>query len=138
MEYLYAQTNKVLQAISLDPDTPDESDAVEGPLEDEGFDEETEDDDPTVHLPDPPLPASSSTSTAADDRADAPGSLSSGPAATPTDDNCPEARGHQNSPPSKFSPGSDVRFDYNLTESFYLCYTSNFTIYDMINEMFPK
>lgn len=71
MEYLYAQTNKVLQAISLDPDTPDESDAVEGPLEDEGFD-----DNPTIHLPDPPLPASTSTAAAAesDDRVDAPGS----------------------------------------------------------------
>ncbi|XP_056120618.1 uncharacterized protein LOC130097702 [Rhinichthys klamathensis goyatoka] len=92
VEYLYAQTNKVLQAVSLDPDTPDEADAVVGPLEDEGFEEETEDDDPTIHLPDPALPSS-------DDRADAPGSVSSGPA-TPT-------RGHQNSPPSKFSPGSD-------------------------------
>lgn len=68
----------MLQAVSLDPDTPDEADAVEGPLEDEGFDEETEDDDPTIHLPDPLLPASSSTAAAlSGDRADAPGSGSS-------------------------------------------------------------
>ncbi|KAK6319746.1 hypothetical protein J4Q44_G00088530 [Coregonus suidteri] len=128
LEYLYAQTNKVLQAISLDPDTPDEADATKGPLEDEGF-QEAEDEDPTLNVPDPPPPvASSSTSAAArsGDPADAPRSGSSSPAATDRDP--PEAPEHQDSPPSDSSSGSeDIRLVREITQNFKtdLCFQSS-------------
>ncbi|KAL0961650.1 hypothetical protein UPYG_G00353430 [Umbra pygmaea] len=104
VEYLYSQTNKVLQAVSLDPDTPDEADAVEGPLEDEGFEDE-EDEDPTVHLPDLSRPVASTSVTAqSGDPADAPRSGPSSPASLrPT----PVAPERQASPPSESSAGSD-------------------------------
>ncbi|KAL0966864.1 hypothetical protein UPYG_G00301130 [Umbra pygmaea] len=100
VEYLYSQTNKVLQAVSLDPDTPDEANGVEGPFEDEGIEDE-EDEDPTVHLPDLSLPVASTSSTApSGPPAEAPRSGPSRPA-VPTD--YPEAPEHPDSPPSESS-----------------------------------
>ena len=53
VEYLYQQTNRVLEDVSLDPDTPDEAAAVDA-LEnvDEGI--EVDEDDPTIFPPDTP------------------------------------------------------------------------------------
>ncbi|XP_075959015.1 uncharacterized protein LOC142962422 [Anarhichas minor] len=86
VEYLYQQTGRVLEDVSLDPDTPDEAAAIESlEEEDEGIVEDVE--DPTIFEPDTP-----STSTAAarsGDPADA-SSEPSGPAA-PDQDALPEA-----------------------------------------------
>ncbi|CAK6983492.1 uncharacterized protein LOC121636980 [Scomber scombrus] len=62
VEYLYQQTGRVLEDVSLDPDAPDEAAAVE--------------EDPTVSGPDTPTTAAQS-----GDPADAPRSEPSGPAA---------------------------------------------------------
>ncbi|KAF1376323.1 hypothetical protein PFLUV_G00210310 [Perca fluviatilis] len=51
VEYLYQQTGRVLEVVSLDPDTPDEAAAIEslGEDEDEGIGEDVE--DPTIFEP---------------------------------------------------------------------------------------
>ncbi|XP_061118069.1 uncharacterized protein LOC133141515 [Conger conger] len=54
VEYLYSQTGRVLQDVSLDPDTPDEAADIQDldlDVKDDGFQEE--EDDPTVHCPTP-------------------------------------------------------------------------------------
>ncbi|XP_051800636.1 uncharacterized protein LOC127532672 [Acanthochromis polyacanthus] len=83
VEYLYQQTGRVLEDVSLDPDAPDEAAAIQALEEaDEGFVDDGE--DPTVFQLEPP---STSTAAAARSRdpADAPRSEPSGPAATDLD-----------------------------------------------------
>lgn len=106
MEYLYQQTGRVLEDVSLDPDTPDEAAAIESleeeKEEDEGIGEDVE--DPTVFEPDTP-----STGTAAaarsGDPADAPRSEPSGPAAP--DQNAPPEAPEVQAPASQ-QPSSDT------------------------------
>ncbi|XP_019119722.2 uncharacterized protein LOC109139749 [Larimichthys crocea] len=77
VEFLYRQTGRVLEDVSLDPDTPDEVAAIQELEEaDEGIEEDVEE-DPTLFAP------SVSTAAAArsGDPADAPTSEPSGPAA---------------------------------------------------------
>ncbi|TKS65157.1 hypothetical protein D9C73_028123 [Collichthys lucidus] len=77
VEFLYRQTGRVLEDVSLDPDTPDEVAAIQELEEaDEGIEEDIEE-DPTLFAP------SVSTAAAArsGDPADAPTSEPSGPAA---------------------------------------------------------
>ena len=74
-------TGKVLQDVSLDPDTPDEAADIQDldlDVEDEGFEEEQDDDDPTVHRP---APSSIPSAAWSGDPADAPPSGPSRPAA---------------------------------------------------------
>ncbi|XP_074506424.1 uncharacterized protein LOC141776613 [Sebastes fasciatus] len=106
VEYLYQQTGRVLEDVSLDPDTPDEAAAIESleeeEEEDEGIGEDVE--DPTVFEPDTP-----STGTAAaarsGDPADAPRSEPSGPAAP--DQNAPPEAPEVQAPASQ-QPSSDT------------------------------
>ncbi|KAK0153861.1 hypothetical protein N1851_004053 [Merluccius polli] len=59
IEYLYSQTGRVLQDVSLDPDTPDAGggDVPLAPSTEEGRDVGQEEvDDPTLHVPDVPAP----------------------------------------------------------------------------------
>ncbi|KAJ8370901.1 hypothetical protein SKAU_G00109290 [Synaphobranchus kaupii] len=88
IEYLYSQTGRVLQDISLDPDAPDEAAAdIQGldvgtDAEDEGFQEY---EDPTVHYSAPsPIPSAARSG----DPADAPPSGPSSPAAPEA---CPQS-----------------------------------------------
>lgn len=98
MEFLYKQTGRVLEDVSLDPDTPDEAAAVESlEQEDEGIAEDVE--DPTVFEPDTP-----STAARSGDPADAPRSEPSGPAA-PGRDAPPEAPVQA---PASQQPSSDA------------------------------
>ena len=80
VEYLYQQTGRVLEVVSLDPDTPDEAAAIEslGEDEDEGIGEDVE--DPTIFEPHT-LSASTVAAARSGDPADAPPSEPSGPAA---------------------------------------------------------
>ncbi|KAJ8370902.1 hypothetical protein SKAU_G00109300 [Synaphobranchus kaupii] len=88
IEYLYLQTSRVLQDVSLDPDTPDEAAAdIQGldvgtDAEDEGFQEY---EDPTVHYSAPsPIPSAARSG----DPADTPLSGLSSPAAPEA---CPQS-----------------------------------------------
>ncbi|KAJ8364998.1 hypothetical protein SKAU_G00138290 [Synaphobranchus kaupii] len=88
IEYLYSQTGRVLQDVSLDPDAPDEAAAdIQGldvgmDAEDEGFQEY---EDPTVHYSAPsPIPSAARSG----DPADAPPSGPSSPAAAEA---CPQS-----------------------------------------------
>ena len=94
VEYLYQQTNRVLEDVSLDPDTPDEAAAVDA-LEnvDEGI--EVDEDDPTVFPPDTPAARSGHP-------ADAPKSEPSGPDA-PDQSTPPKAPGVKPAPASRDS-----------------------------------
>ncbi|KAM8822470.1 uncharacterized protein AB9W97_004889 [Spinachia spinachia] len=56
VEYLYQQTGKVLEEVSLDPDIPDEAPAIEALEEDEGIEEDVA--DPTIFGPDTPSSSS--------------------------------------------------------------------------------
>ncbi|KAK0146403.1 hypothetical protein N1851_014286 [Merluccius polli] len=57
IEYLYSQTGRVLQDVSLDPDTPDTPDVPLTPPTEEGSDVAHEEvDDLTLHVPDVPAP----------------------------------------------------------------------------------
>ena len=57
IEYLYSQTGRVLQAVSLDPDIPDAGgDVPLTPTTEEGCDVQEEVDDLTLHVPDVPAP----------------------------------------------------------------------------------
>ncbi|XP_032362981.1 uncharacterized protein LOC116674902 [Etheostoma spectabile] len=80
VEYLYQQTGRVLEVVSLDPDTPDEAAAIEslGEDEDEGIGEEVE--DPTLFEPDA-LSGNTVAAARSGDPADAPPSEPSGTAA---------------------------------------------------------
>ena len=116
MEYLYSQTGRVLQDASVDPDIPDEEPAIqELNVEDEGFEEASDDeDDPTIHV-DLPLPDASSSSSAAATRsgvhAGAPRSVPSVPGASPDDDsnNPPEAPELEVDAPQNSSSDTEVR-----------------------------
>ncbi|KAI4790702.1 hypothetical protein KUCAC02_034461, partial [Chaenocephalus aceratus] len=92
VEFLYRQTGKVLEDVSLDPDIPDKAAAIQSLEEvDEGIEEDVE--DPTVFQPDIP---STSTAARSGDPADAPRSEPSGPAA-PHQPDPPEAPAQQSS-----------------------------------------
>ena len=80
VEYLYQQTGKVLEDVSLDPDTPDEAAAIESLV-----DEDVE--DPTVFQPD--TPSTSAAAARSGDPADAPSEPSS-PAAPDASPEAPE------------------------------------------------
>ncbi|XP_044073438.1 uncharacterized protein LOC122885820 [Siniperca chuatsi] len=102
VEFLYWQMGRVLEDVSLDPDTPDEAAGIQSLEEvDGGIEEDVE--DPTVFQPDTP-----STSAAAapwsGDPADAPRSEPSGPTA-PDQDAPPEAPEVQ--APAPQQPSSD-------------------------------
>ncbi|XP_069545914.1 uncharacterized protein [Brachyistius frenatus] len=75
LEYLYQQTGRVLEDVSLDPDAPDEAAAVDELEEaDEGIEEDVE--DPTVFQPDTPSAPAAARS---GDLSDAPKSEPSSP-----------------------------------------------------------
>lgn len=84
MEYLYQQTGRVLEDVSLDPDTPDEDPAIvtleaaDGGNEDDV--EEDAEEDPTIFGPDT-LSSSSNAAAQSGDPADTPGSEPSASAA---------------------------------------------------------
>ncbi|CAK6982379.1 uncharacterized protein LOC121648640, partial [Scomber scombrus] len=92
VEYLYQQTNRVLEEISLDPDTPDEAAAVDA-LEDVDGGIEVDEEDPTVFGPDTPAAQSGHP-------ADAPRSEPSVPSAPPK---APEVK----APPASSDSSSD-------------------------------
>ncbi|XP_034064265.1 uncharacterized protein LOC117541213 [Gymnodraco acuticeps] len=99
VEFLYRQTGKVLEDVSLDPDIPDEAAAIQSLEEvDEGIEEDVE--DPTVFQPDIP---STGTAARSGDPADAPRSEPSGPAAPhqPDPPEAPEAPAQQSSSDSE-------------------------------------
>ncbi|XP_034004122.1 uncharacterized protein LOC117496535 [Trematomus bernacchii] len=99
VEFLYRQTGKVLEDVSLDPDIPDEAAAIQSLEEvDEGIEEDVE--DPTVFQPDTP---STGTAAQSGDPADAPRSEPSGPAAPhqPDPPEAPEAPAQQSSSDSE-------------------------------------
>ncbi|KAJ4938234.1 hypothetical protein JOQ06_002859, partial [Pogonophryne albipinna] len=99
VEFLYRQTGKVLEDVSLDPDIPDEAAAIQSLEEvDEGIEEDVE--DPTVFQPDIP---STSTAARSGDPADAHRSEPSGPAAPhqPDPPEAPEAPAQQSSSDSE-------------------------------------
>ncbi|KAI4819904.1 hypothetical protein KUCAC02_027906 [Chaenocephalus aceratus] len=99
VEFLYRQTGKVLEDVSLDPDIPDEAAAIQSLEEvDEGIEEDVE--DPTVFQPDIP---STSAAARSGDPADAPRSEPSGPAAPhqPDPPEAPEAPAQQSSSDSE-------------------------------------
>lgn len=101
VEFLYRQTGKVLEDVSLDPDIPDEAAAIQSLEEvDEGIEEDVE--DPTVFQPDIP---STSAAARSGDPADAPRSEPSGPAAPhqPDPPEAPEAPAQQSSSDSEVS-----------------------------------
>ncbi|KAK5900198.1 hypothetical protein CesoFtcFv8_009594 [Champsocephalus esox] len=99
VEFLYRQTGKVLEDVSLDPDIPDEAAAIQSLEEvDEGIEEDVE--DPTVFQPDIP---STSAAARSGDPADEPRSEPSGPAAPhqPDPPEAPEAPAQQSSSDSE-------------------------------------
>ncbi|XP_077959181.1 uncharacterized protein LOC120819758 [Gasterosteus aculeatus] len=100
VEYLYQQTGKVLEDVSLDPDTPDEAPAIEALEEDEGIEEDVE--DPTVFGPD--TPSSSVAAARSGDPADAPSEPSRSGQVAP-----PEAPEVQDPDPQQ--PSSDSEED---------------------------
>ncbi|XP_054867593.1 uncharacterized protein LOC129349166 [Amphiprion ocellaris] len=88
VEYLYQQTGRVLEDVSLDPDAPDEAAAIQALEEaDEGFEDDVG--DPTVFEPEPPA-AITAAAARSGDPADAPRSEPSCLAA-PDQDAPPEA-----------------------------------------------
>ncbi|XP_054867673.1 uncharacterized protein LOC129347250 [Amphiprion ocellaris] len=92
VEYLYQQTGRVLEDVSLDPDAPDEAAAIQALEEaDEGFEDDVG--DPTVFEPEPPS-AITAAAARSGDPADAPRSEPSCPAA-PDQDAPPDARKDQ-------------------------------------------
>lgn len=99
MEYLYQQTGKVLEDVSLDPDTPDEAPAIEALEEDEGIEEDVA--DPTVFGPD--TPSSSVAAARSGDPADAPSEPSRSGQVAP-----PEAPEVQDPDPQQPSSDSEV------------------------------
>ncbi|XP_056232399.1 uncharacterized protein LOC130169565 [Seriola aureovittata] len=103
VEFLFAQTGRVLEDVSVDPDVPDEAAAVELLEEvDEGMEEDVE--DPTVFGPDTP---STSAAARSGDPADAPRSE---PAASHQDapPEAPEVQAPALQPPSSDSDGSGM------------------------------
>lgn len=76
VEYLYQQTNQVLEDVSLDPDAPDEAAAVDT-IDDDDEGIVADEEDPTVFVPDAPAAAQSG------NPADAPRSEPSVPTAPP-------------------------------------------------------
>ncbi|XP_069000216.1 uncharacterized protein [Embiotoca jacksoni] len=100
LEYLYQQTGRVLEDVSLDPDAPDEAAAVDELEEaDEGIEEDVE--DPTVFQPDTPSAPAAARS---GDPSDAPKSEPSSPAAPTNPDVPPEV-------PDSQAPGPQLSSD---------------------------
>ncbi|XP_078141255.1 uncharacterized protein LOC144539599 [Centroberyx gerrardi] len=105
VEYLYQQTGRVLEDVSLDPDTPDEAAAIESLEEvDEGIEEDVE--DPTIFEPDTPSTSTATAAARSGDPADAPRSEPSSPAA-PDQDAPPEAPEVQAPAPQQSSSDSE-------------------------------